>query len=148
MKKGLIAIITILLLILLLTVLFFVKSLNNKYEESMPNLEDLGTMQENTINSEEVFENKTDKNESSTKISNKNVIKRVVKKVQNKLSHEKEQPEVKKNVEEIQQSQIIEETVNNVVSEEEEALKKIPRSEEVVVDKEIKSKSSRKYVFK
>lgn len=151
MKKNLIIISAV--LVLLLCILLLVKSLSNRQEENMPDIEQVGTMQENIVNPEEetypeVSEEKPVQKVTKTKTSNDNVIKKAVKKVQNKLSHEKEPVELKEPVNELKYVRTVEEDVTKAVSEEEELLKKVPRSDEVVIDKEIKSKSSGKYIFK
>jgi len=152
MKKNLIIVISV-VLVLLLCGLFFVRSLSNRQEESMPDIEQVGTMQENIVTPEEeaypeVSEEKPVQKVTETETPNNNVIKKAVKKVQNKLSHEKEPVELREPVTELKYVRTVEEDVTKVVSEEEEALKKVPPSGEVVIDKEIKSKSSGKYVFK
>ena len=151
MKKNLLIVIAV-LLVLLLAGLFFTKALNNKQEESMPDIEQVGTVQENIMDTEENISSETSEKGSvtkvpETKIPSENIIKRAVKKVQSKLSHEEETVKERETVTELQ-APVRAVDYTPEADEEKELLKKIPRTEEVVVDKEIKSKSSNKYIFK
>ncbi len=151
MKKGLLITIAV-VLTLLLAGLFFVKIMNSNPEESMPDIEQVGTVQENIMDTDENVSSETLEKESvtkvpETKIPSENIIKRAVKKVQSKLSHEEETVKERKTVTELQ-APVRAVDYTPEVDEEKEILKRIPRTEEVIVDKEIKSKSSNKYIFK
>jgi len=151
MKKGLLITIAV-VLALLLAGLFFVKIMNSNPEESMPDIEQVGTVQENIMDTDENVSSETLEKESvtkvpETKIPSENIIKRAVKKVQSKLSHEEETVKERKTVTELQ-APVRAVDYTPEVDEEKEILKRIPRTEEVIVDKEIKSKSSNKYIFK
>ena len=151
MKKGLLITIAV-VLALLLAGLFFVKIMNSNPEESMPDIEQVGTVQENIMDTDENVSSETLEKEPvtkvpETKIPSENIIKRAVKKVQSKLSHEEETVKERKTVTELQ-APVRAVDYAPEVDEEKEILKRIPRTEEVIVDKEIKSKSSNKYIFK
>lgn len=151
MRKAALIVFTIIILLIIASAISFTIS-NKPVEEEVESVSPVGSAIHNEMLAEEQpaevaaeDENKPAAVEETSKIS---VIKKAVRKVQRKLHHEvapvTEEPvvqEIIKKDEEVSEGR-------KFSPEEEELLKKVPRSEEVVVDKEIKLKSSGKYLFK
>ena len=120
----------------------------NKQEEPKTEIQQIEMTNEEVQTNEEAAEDTKELQQTeAAQSTQKSVIRRAVEKVQKKISHEK----ASKAADEDTKSEAInnaEESARKFTPEEEELLKKIPRSEEVVVDKEIKLKSSNKYIFK
>jgi hypothetical protein len=150
MKKIAIAV-SALILALLIAGIFILKANRTNIEESMPDIEQVqGEHQENyskinldvPINAEDI---KDEIPQSNIKTEKKIIFRVPLKKTRVKL------PQAEKNTSDNPDT-IESRNTNNVTRkytpEEEELLKKIPRSDVVVVDKEIKLKSSGKYRFR
>lgn len=158
MNKKLIAIVVILIALVLAGIIAF--TLINKQNESMPDIESIETVTEevkteNADTNNEVTTESEDEAVVDESAANKDAEKvSVIKKVADKVNAAKK---AKTEAVEKTESTVKNETKTTVkkakktskfTEEEEELLKKVPRSEEVVVDKEIKVKSSGKYLFK
>ena len=150
MKKIAITV-SALILALLIAGIFILKANRTNIEESMPDIEQVqGEHQENyskinldvPINAEDI---KDEIPQSNIKTEKKIIFRVPLKKARVKL------PQAEKNTSDNPDT-IESGNTNNVTKkytpEEEELLKKIPRSDVVVVDKEIKLKSSGKYRFR
>lgn len=152
MKKS-VLIMLILAIILLVVGLFAYKATHKQSENNVETVSPIGSAIQQAMYEEEtpavVNEEQKENPEEVEKTSKISVIKKAVKTVQRKLSHE-QAPTVQeqKAKEVLVKENAAESDTRKFTPEEEELLKKVPRSEEVVVDKEIKVKSSCKYLFK
>ncbi len=147
MKKIIIIILAIILAIIL-SILTAVKLNTQNSEEGMPDIEQVETVtQEIVVDSEETTiggtENSADK--ETTKPQKTSIIKKSIKKVIKPTVNENFKTET---AESLSDKSANPDTQSRFTPEEEELLKKVPRSDEVVVDKEIKIKSSGKYIFR
>ena len=155
--------IVIIILLLLVAAGLFVQKVYNRQPEEMPDIEQQEVVSENeTIVQEETAESKLSeeavsdnteeqaaevKQEAPKKVS---VIRKAVNKVKNiqhKTTADKVSSAKSESVKEELKTEVKSKT-SKFTPEEEELLKKVPRSDEVVVDKEIKVKSSGTYLFK
>jgi len=152
MKKNLM--IVIILLVALLAALCIVK-LCNKQPESMPDIEQVESVNEEIFTDDVVETPDEQKKSTLEKITDKIVLpaaKQETKQVKTEMENT-----IEENSQTIQKEEALKkETVKKKISkktskytpEEEELLKKIPRSEEVVVDKEIKVRTKGKFLFR
>lgn len=154
MKKIHLVLIIILAALIILGV--YLLNTANKTQKGMPESIQEETVVEETVQAENEVKNEeevtqTEENIKQDSDKKETVLQKTenkIRKWQHKISGAKTSAE---NVKTEQEKTLINESVQKTskfTPEEEELLKKIPRSDEVVVDKEIKVKSSGRYTFK
>lgn len=156
MKKYVIIILT--LILIAIACIFTFKNYNKPTEDPVKSMGAIESAINNAMLTsdepvetakEEAKEENVEPNNAPKETKKVSVIKKAVKKVQEKLLHESTPvTEEQHPHKEIIQNTSAETEQSKFTPEEEELLKKIPRTDEVVVDKEIKVKSSGKYLFK